>query len=88
MELMKYFKARPNGGFWSVSETHTDKIPDRVGALNELRHYTKDADNLKSDKSKLNLQNGQKVGKFMSHHTFLKIFSAKNYSYNSITGTC
>ena len=58
---IKYFKARPNGGFWSVSETHTDKIPDRVGALNELRHYTKDADNLKSDKSKLNLQNGQKV---------------------------
>lgn len=56
----KFNKARPNGGFWSVSETHTDKIPDRVGALNELRHYTKDADNLKSDKSKLNLQNGQK----------------------------
>ena len=68
MELMKYFKARPNGGFWSVSETHTDKIPDRVGALNELRHYTKDADNLKSDKSKLNLQNGQKVGIHESSH--------------------
>ena len=70
-----------------MSETHTDKIPDRVGALNELRHYTKDADNLKSDKSKLNLQNGQKVRQIINK-LFLKYFSAKNYSYNSITGTC
>ena len=58
-----------------MSETHTDKIPDRVGALNELRHYTKDADNLKSDKSKLNLQNGQKVR--FSKKSVLKIFFSK-----------
>ena len=75
LKQLKYFKARPNGGFWSVSETHTDKIPDRVGALNELRHYTKDADNLKSDKSKLNLQNGQKVR--FSKKSVLKIFFSK-----------